>query len=367
MKILVLLTDLFDAVGGIQTFNRALVKALDEIAEERGWKMTVLVLNDRGGNTTANRYFNPERTQYLPFSRKKSSFVASTFRESLNASIIILGHVNFAPLAAGLRLLHPRLEMLLTVYGVDVWRKLSVLQLLGVKQINRILSISASTRNQMISRNGLHGKRFNILPCTLEPFYGSGIASRSREELSLPKGKMILSVSRLDASERHKRIDSVIEAMPEVLKKVPDAFYVVVGDGEDRQRLEEITRDAGVSDKVIFAGRVSDDLLPSYYQTCNAFVLPSLKEGFGIVFLEAMYYAKPCIGARAGGIPEVIEDGKTGFLTEPGDAKTLTDYFIRLLDNKTLRLAMGQAGKERLEREFSFERFRKRLEIVLCQ
>jgi len=73
---------------------------------------------------------------------------------------------------------------------------------------------------------------------------------------------------------------------------------VVVGNGADKQRLEEIARDAGVSGKVVFAGRVSDDLLASYYQTCDVFVLPSLKEGFGIVFIEAMYYSNSCVGAK---------------------------------------------------------------------
>lgn len=366
MRVVVLLTDLFDATGGIQTFNRAFVKALDEIAKERGWKVTLLVLNDRGGNNIAHRYFDPDRTQYRPFGRRKSNFVASTLRESLNASIIILGHINFSPLATGLRLLNPRIEIFLAVYGIDVWRRLSVLQRLGVKQVNRILSISASTRDQMASRNGLSGKLFDILPCTLEPYYGNGSVSKSREELQLPKGKMILSVSRLDASERNKGIDKVIEAMPLVLKQVPDAFYAVVGDGKDRRRLEDTASEVGVQDKVIFAGRVTDKLLPAYYQAGDVFVLPSLNEGFGIVFLEAMYYAKPCIGARTGGIPEVIEDGKTGFLVEPGDTQALADNLIRFLKDDNLRHAMGEAGKDRLEGEFSFERFRGRLETVLC-
>jgi glycosyltransferase involved in cell wall biosynthesis len=118
-------------------------------------------------------------------------------------------------------------------------------------------------------------------------------------------------------------------------------------------------------DKVIFTGWVSDNLLPSYYQACDVFALPSLKEGFGIVFLEAMYYAKPCIGARAGGIPEVIEDGKTGFLAEPGDANALADSLSNLLRNATLRREMGRVGQERFEREFSFRKFHERLDNVV--
>lgn len=79
-----------------------------------------------------------------------------------------------------------------------------------------------------------------------------------------------------------------------------------------------------------------------------------------------MYFSKPCIGARAGGIPEVIEDKKTGILCEPNDVKSLSDALIKLLRDENLRILMGNAGKERLEKEFSFERFKKRLESILC-
>jgi glycosyltransferase involved in cell wall biosynthesis len=367
VKVLLGLTDLFDARGGIQTFNRSLVKALDKIAEERGWNVAVLVLNDRGDNNLADRYLNPERTQYRSFKRHKLSFAASMVREALNASIVILGHVNFASLIVGLRLLRPRLKMFLAVYGIDVSKRLSILQRYGVRRVNRILSISASTRSQMVSRNGLDDARFDIVPCTLEPLYGKDEITKSREELSLPLGKMILTVSRLEPSEHYKRIDLVIEAMPSVLKEVPNTFHVIVGDGSDRQRLEEMAENAGVRDKVYFVGHINDEMLPSYYRACDLFVLPSTREGFGIVFLEAMYCAKPCIGARAGGVPEVIQDGKTGLLAEPDETEALTERLIYLLKNDELCQEMGKAGKQRLDREFSFEMFRSRLQSVLFE
>jgi glycosyltransferase involved in cell wall biosynthesis len=273
--------------------------------------------------------------------------------------------VNFSPLAIGLHWVRPRLEMLLSVYGIDVWRRLSAMQLIGMKRIDRILSISAATRDQMILYNELDRKRFDILPCTLDPFYGRDADRTPRKELSLPTGGMILCVARLDPSERYKGIDRLIESLPSVLKKIPHAVLVVVGDGRDRARLEGLAEQEGVHDKVIFAGRVEENDLPEYYQACDLFAMPSLKEGFGIVFLEAMHYARPCIGARAGGIPEVIENGKTGFLIEPGDAKTLSGSLIHLLRDETSRREMGEKGRERFEREFSFGRFRGRLESIV--
>ncbi|MBI1748426.1 MAG: glycosyltransferase family 4 protein [Acidobacteria bacterium] len=361
MKVLILLTDLFDAVGGIQTFNRALVKALSEIAEKKGGGVTVLVLNDGSGSELAGRYMTTPHSTFKGFHKNRFRFVLSAIRESRDADMVLFGHVHFSPLACAMN----SVKKCLVVHGVDVWRRLVALQRLGVARMDHILSVSDYTRGQMAKYNGTALNRFFILPNTLEPFYGNGAVPPSRQWLGLPSGKMILSVSRLQASEYYKKLDSVIEAMPAVLQKVPDAFYVLVGDGNDRPRLEQMAKRLSVSNRVIFVGRVPDSLLPAYYQSSDIFVLPSLKEGFGIVFLEAMYYSKPCIGARAGGVPEVIVDGETGLLIDPGDAESLTDTMVRLLNHENLRVEMGRAGRERLEREFSFSKFQGRLQKAL--
>jgi glycosyltransferase involved in cell wall biosynthesis len=148
---------------------------------------------------------------------------------------------------------------------------------------------------------------------------------------------------------------------------VPDVFLVIVGEGRDRVRLQRLAAQLHIDDRVRFTGRVSEEDLPLYYQACDVFVLPSLKEGFGIVFLEAMQYAKPCIGARAAAVPEVIVDGENGLLAAPGDLRTLERAITTLLTDEALRQSMGRAGLLRLEANFSFPRYRCRLEEVLCR
>ncbi len=363
MRVLVLLTDLFEAGGGIQTFNRCLVKALDELASRNRWKVAALALNDCGASELVSRYLRAAQTSYRGFARNRPRFAVAGIQASWNADVILLGHVHFCPLACAMR----SVSKYLIVHGVDVWKRLSFLERLGVSRVHRILSVSVSTRNEMARYNNLSPSRFCIFPDTLDPFFGEGSTPQSRDDLGLPKGKIVLTVSRLDARERYKGVDTVIQAVPKVLSKVPDAFYVVVGDGGDRGRLQRIADDLGVSQHIHFAGRVTSSLLPSYYQQCDVFALPSSGEGFGIVFLEAMRFEKPCVGARSGGIPEVVEDGVTGFLVEPGDADGLADRLVCLLHDAALREKMGQAGKDRLEREYSFEKFRTRLEAVLCK
>lgn len=122
MKVLVLLTDLFDAIGGIQTFNRCVVRALNKISAKSDFNTTLLVLNDSVGKTTTQHYFNPERVQYFAYNHFKLGCIAATFRQALSASVVIIGHINFVPLAIGLRLLclHITMPVIFLFYLVHV-------------------------------------------------------------------------------------------------------------------------------------------------------------------------------------------------------------------------------------------------------
>jgi phosphatidylinositol alpha-1,6-mannosyltransferase len=153
--------------------------------------------------------------------------------------------------------------------------------------------------------------------------------------------------------------------MPSISQRIDDAFYVVAGDGTDRGRLEALAKELGVESRVRFTGQVQDDQLASLYHTSDLFVLPSTGEGFGIVFLEAMFYAKCCIGARAGATPEVIEDGETGVLVDLEQPDGLADAISSLLGDEERRKRMGAAGQQRLAAEFSQAIFAERLQSIL--
>ncbi len=347
MRIVVMLTDLLDVVGGLQSFNRAFVRALDEIAARRGWQVEVLALNDSGGRVPP---VGPA-TRYTGFSGQRLRFAGASLAAGRRADLVVCGHVHLMPVTLGLN----GARRVLVVHGVDVWKRLPPLQRLGVRQADRILSVSRFTRDEMARQNGLPPEQFAIFPNTIEP-------ADDGASPALPAGRFILSVSRLAETERAKGIDRVIEALP----AVPEAQYVVIGDGADRSRLEQLAERLGVRARVHFVGRVPAEQLTAYYRGCEVFVLPSRKEGFGIVFLEAMSAGKPCIGARAGGVPEVIADGVTGLLVPPDDVASLGRALLELLRDEPRRMAMGRAGRDRFEREFAYPRFRERLETLLA-
>jgi phosphatidylinositol alpha-1,6-mannosyltransferase len=125
-------------------------------------------------------------------------------------------------------------------------------------------------------------------------------------------------VGRLCSADTYKGFDTLIEAMPLVLRDFPHARLRIVGGGDDAPRLQALAAQLAVAAAVVFTGIISDEALRAEYAACDLFALPSRNEGFGLVFLEAMIFGKPCIGARAGGVPEVITED-TGVLVEYGD------------------------------------------------
>jgi glycogen(starch) synthase len=172
-----------------------------------------------------------------------------------------------------------------------------------------------------------------------------------------PDAVRFLFVGRL---ESRKGIDVLLRAAPEVLRRLPHARLDIVGD--DRiERAEGGTYKAAflglpeardVYSRIVFHGRVEEDALRRFYRDCDVLVAPSRYESFGLVYLEGMMFGKPVIGGRAGGGPEVIEDGVTGMLVAPGDAEELTAAMMRLGDGEERRARLGRAGRRRYEAQF---------------
>jgi phosphatidylinositol alpha-1,6-mannosyltransferase len=179
---------------------------------------------------------------------------------------------------------------------------------------------------------------------------------------------VLLSVCRFDASERYKGVDTVIKVLPTVIHRFPDLQYIVVGSGSDLDRHKQLAAERGLTDRVRFLGSISDTKLRACYAACNVFVLPSSSEGFGIVYLEAMRYAKPVIAANSGGAPEVVKDRKTGLLVEYGDVSQIAAAITELCSDAILRKKLGNAGRKRLEDNYTFAHFKQRLhEIILAE
>jgi len=182
------------------------------------------------------------------------------------------------------------------------------------------------------------------------------------------KGKKILTVGRLVQRKGHA---FVIRALSTVKKVIPNIRYIIVGKGPEEFNLRNLVNKLGLSDTVVFVGEVAQEDLPGYYWGCDLFVMPSYEptpgdyEGFGIVFLEAAACRKPVIAGITGGQPEAVVDGETGLLVDPLDTLALPNVLIRLLTDETLAKRLGENGRRRVEREFTWEKMGEKLKGYL--
>jgi glycosyltransferase involved in cell wall biosynthesis len=166
----------------------------------------------------------------------------------------------------------------------------------------------------------------------------------------------LLCVARLDPQKGHPYL---IEAMRGVLERFPDARLVLVGAAQQGSEeyvaaLREQAAGAELVGKVAFAGERQD--VPRLMAAADVFVLASLWEGFGLVFAEAMGAGTPVVGTRVSGVPEVVEDGETGFLVPPRDPQALAGALIRLLGDPAERRRMGNNGYRRVRERFAAPR-----------
>jgi glycosyltransferase involved in cell wall biosynthesis len=176
-----------------------------------------------------------------------------------------------------------------------------------------------------------------------------------------PETFTVLYLGRL---EKRKGIQDLFAAIPQVLAQVPNVKFIIAGaDNSHRDGFQQQTgltyaahfqrQFAQFANRVSFLGQVSEEALNQLYQSCDLFVAPSLYESFGLIYLEAMNYGKPVIGCRAGGIPEVIDEGITGLLAEPEAPASLAEAVTKLLKTPTSLYELGVAGRQRLLDKFT--------------
>jgi len=159
--------------------------------------------------------------------------------------------------------------------------------------------------------------------------------------------KIVLFVGRLDPI---KGLKYLIEAMPAIKEVEPEVRLLLVGDGPERRELERLANKLGLSECVIFVGRVSEDRVPTYMVASDVFVLPSLSEGFGIVNLEAMAAGLPIVATSVGGVPSLVAEGINGFLVDPGNAAQIASRVSLLLGDPRLRHFMSTNNQEKVQR-----------------
>jgi glycosyltransferase involved in cell wall biosynthesis len=249
-----------------------------------------------------------------------------------------------------------------------VWEPLTALRRRALRRANMVLAPSRDTADHVVTRQQVPRDHVRVLAWALDPQFEATISPATASgtlPASFPQGKVVLTVGRWLANERYKGMDTLITALPRLMMNWPQLHLAAVGEGDDREWLEQLAERNGVRRHVHFFSGLSYAELSACYSACDIFALPSRGEGFGLVYLEAMARGKPVIGGAHGGAPEVIEDGVTGYLVQHGEATQLATCIETLLANPDLAKQMGQRGRQRVEHEFRFNVFAKSFKKIL--
>jgi len=247
-------------------------------------------------------------------------------------------------------------------------RRLRFVLSVAYRGASAVVANSESTKKLVTGLGVPESKVFVLHPSVpIEQFRRSEEdGARIRVRHRLGSGPVLLTVGRLQKRKGH---DRTIQALPRLVESFPGLRYVIVGTGEERERLEDLAERLGVADHVVFSGLVSDEDLPGYYGACDLFLMPNRTddadvEGFGIVFLEAAAARKPAIAGASGGSSEAVVDGVTGLLVDGERADSVSRAVKRLLHDPAGAHRMGVAGYERVRSEFTYERASRRLREI---
>jgi len=349
-RVLVVMGEVY-ANGGIQRFNRTFLTACARLGiscDVRSWKA-------------------PSCLNIRVFSHRKSRFALAVLSAALfgGHDFVVVGHINLLTLVASALALgrRRRTRSLLIAHGIEVWTHIQGRRRRALREIDTILSVSRYTADMIrLQAPELAEETFRIFPNALSESWVQGLPQSpvKGDRGRLPE-RFVLSVTRLDRSDRYKGIVTVIEAL--AMLESRSVHYIVAGNGDDLEFLEGVARRLQVADRIHFIGGVSDADLARLYQTCSIFVLPSGKEGFGIVFLEAMYFGAPVIAAKAKGAVDVVSQEESGLLVPYGDAVALKEAIDRLLRDADLRQRVRGGGRKQVTADgaFTFNAYVRRL------
>jgi glycosyltransferase involved in cell wall biosynthesis len=285
-------------------------------------------------------------------------------------TLIVCGHVGFSSVCLVISKIIG-VPYVTLAHGVEVWG-MGRAKRISLAFSKKILAVSRYTRQRILDQiPGCTASRVSVFPNTFDSdrFCPSPKSRDLMRRLGLVDTDLIvLSVSRLSSSEGAKGCDKVISGIKGLSTRFPNLKYIACGSGDDLPRLRAVARDAGLLDKVIFPGFIPDALLPDYYNLCDLFVLPSKKEGFGIVFLEALGCGKPVVAGNKDGSVDALLDGELGLLIDPDSADAVTEAILKVLNkNVPIRTLDGSYLRSHVIRVYGFAAFKSRLgELLLC-
>ncbi|HEY9693366.1 MAG TPA: glycosyltransferase family 4 protein [Oculatellaceae cyanobacterium] len=358
--------ELFCSTGGIQTYSNFLFKAFQKI--NPNFKYEVFLKNDAALESIKEKanikwHFTGDWQGFFRTVVFASQVIGHGIYQ--RPDLVISSHLNFTVAAYWLKKI-AGVPYWAVAHGVEAWNIENQGLKKALQDADQILAVSNYTRDRLLKEQNIDPSKIVILPNTFdaERFKINPKPKQllKRYGLTLDQS-IILTVARLASSEAYKGYDKILQALPEIRTKIPNVHYILVGKGSDRTRIETLITELDLQDCVTLAGFVPDEELCDHYNLCDVFAMPSLGEGFGIVYLEALACGKPTLGGNQDGAIDALCNGELGVLVNPDDIEDIAQSLIQILQGSYPNPLIYQPEvlRQKIIDYFGFDRFEETL------
>ncbi|MDB5132549.1 MAG: hypothetical protein JWR02_2298 [Mucilaginibacter sp.] len=358
----------FSATGGIQKMTRTLAYSLSTLARKHHWNFKLWSAYDSNKDLVPKYLF---AENFKGFAGNRAALILQTIGTATKPDIVIISHINLAIIGIIVKIINPKCKVWLIAHGIEVWRPLSALKKVFLKRCDKIISVSSFTRQQMISRHQIDPAICTVLNNAVDPFMKlpqnfekpGRLKKRYRLTTNNP---IIFTLTRLAATEQYKGHDQVIKVISKLRVKFPGLKYVLAGEYDHKEeiRIQKLITHNKVDEEVILPGFIDEAELSEYFLLADLFVLPSKKEGFGIVFIEALAHGLPVICGNSDGSIDAICNGELGTAINADNLDELEDAITQRL-NKPLTDESRKDLQQRCLLHFNEADYRNKLQKLI--
>lgn len=369
-KILFLTLKTFSFTGGIEKVCRVFTRTLYDLSVKDLIIPKAFSMYDNQKDRDS-KYILKE--QFKGFKGKQVEFSLSALAEGIRSHTVILSHINLLFIALLIKKLSPKTKIILFAHGIEVWRDLKKWkQTFLQKECDEIWAVSTYTANDLQERHKVPADRIKVVHNCLDPFLEIPTDFSKPEELLKRyqlnySDPVLFTLTRLSSSELYKGYDLVIKTMPALIKSFPTLKYLIAGkaDFEEKNRLTQLIKDHQLEEQVILLGFVPEEELSDHFLLADVFVMPSRKEGFGIVFIEAAACGCKIIGGNQDGSVDALLNGELGTLISPTDKNEILEAIsTEVLKNRTNESSLDI--QNRCMEHFSYKAYSGRIkELIL--
>ena len=339
---------------------------MHEYGLENNATVNIMSMHDDVQEADENIYFPAEI--FSGFGARKTLFVINAVKQGRNAEVVLISHINLMLAGWLIKKINPSAKIMLMAHGIEIWGELNQFKRTLLNCCDKILCVSNYTLETIAAKHSLQKSKLAVLNNCLDPFLNNqqknvGDINFRKKYLFNADDIVLLTLTRLSDKDRYKGYDAVLEAMINLVGQNKHFKYLLAGGYSANEKLfiEQLIKKNGLQNNVVLAGYVPEEELASHFLMADLYVMPSTKEGFGIVFIEAMYYGLPVIAGNTDGSTDALLNGKLGLLIEPNNPQEIEFAVNKIINNKNIYKPSHQLLME----NFGYNAYKKKLEKIL--